>query len=113
MFKKDRVGNYDKIEQFMPSQRKWLKESLEYRRQLAKYRDAIAEIKRVLVDAASPVTLCKDDGREEVVWSVSVEAVLKIMDKCLEGTCYYDSKVLLHELQEIQKETRSDSKDIP
>lgn len=113
MFDKDRIGTYSIVEQWESPQRKWLKESVEYRQELTKYRNAITEMKRVLVDAASPVTLYKDDGKEETVWLVSVEAVLKIMNKCLEGTCYYDSEVLLRDLQEIQKETRSDSKDIP
>ena len=111
MFDKDRIGTYDKIEQW--SFRKWRIQALEYQQELTKYRNAIAEMKRVLADAASPVTLYKDDGKEETVWLVSVEAVLKIMDKCLKGTCYYDSEVLLRDLQEIQKETRSNSKDIP
>lgn len=110
MFEKDRLGTYDKIEQW--SFRKWQIQALECQQELIKYRNAMTEMKRVLVDAANPITLYKDDGKEETVWLVSVEAVLKIMDKCLEGTCYYDSEVLLHDLQEIQKETRSDSKDI-
>lgn len=100
MFDKDRLGTYDKIEQFTAPERKWQMQALERQQELVKYRDAITTMKRELLAAASPITLPTKDGELQDLYLIEIRLALKIIDECLVDTKYQDLERVEHLLQD-------------